>query len=150
MDDAWTGKMASRKTLHPSPRPAAATALRAAANYTQPETSYLVHEAVDAVRVARDGVIIQPTLHNASQPSSRFAYWSVHSLSQISFDRLQRGADAFCHRMAMNSEPALLSRQSTLMRETQKVESVGPVPIVSFSAFDCIATELDQTRFPFV
>ncbi len=116
---------------------------RATANYTQPETSYLVHEAVDAVRVAGDGVIIQPTPYNTSQPSGRFAYWSVHSLSQSIFDRLQGRAHAFCHAMAMNGIPALLPRPGTLVGEAQKVESIGSASIASFTAFDRIAAELD-------
>ena len=97
VDNARTGEMTSRKTLHPSPRPATTTKLTAAADYPQPETSYLVHEAADAVTVARDGMIIQPTLDNASQPASRFAKWAVHSLSQFRFDRLQGRTHAFCH-----------------------------------------------------
>ena len=80
VDNPWTGEMTSRKTLHPSPRPATATALTTAADTMQPETSYLVHEAADAVTVAWDGMIIQPSLDNTSQPSGRFAYWPVHSL----------------------------------------------------------------------
>ena len=81
MDNAWTGEMTSRETLHPSPGPATTATLTAAADYFQPKTSHLVHEAADAVTVARDGMIIQPALHNASQPTSRFAKWAVHSLS---------------------------------------------------------------------
>ena len=65
--------MASAKTSHPSPRPATATSLNTAAEYFQPETSHLVHEAADAVTVAGDGMIIQPALDNASQPTGRFA-----------------------------------------------------------------------------
>ena len=110
--------MASRKTLHPSPRPATATTLTAAADYFQPKTSHLVHEAADAVNVARDGMIIQPALYNASQPASRFVKWPVHSLSQFSFDRLQGRAYAFRHGVTMDGEPALLSRPGTLVSET--------------------------------
>ena len=79
--------MASTKTSHPSPRPATATSLTTAAEYFQPETSHLVHEAADAVTVAGDGMIIQPALHNASQPTGRFAKWPMHSLSQLCFNR---------------------------------------------------------------
>ena len=49
MEDAGTGKMTSGETLHPCPRPATATALAAAANHLEPETSHLVHETTDAV-----------------------------------------------------------------------------------------------------
>ena len=58
-----------------------ASALATAANHPKPQTSNLVHETADAVTVARDGMIIQPALHNASQPSTRFAKGAVHSLS---------------------------------------------------------------------
>ncbi len=76
------------KALHPSPRPATANKLTAAADYFQPKTSHLVHETADAASVAGDGMVIQPALHNASQPAGRLAKWPVHSLSQFRFDRM--------------------------------------------------------------
>ncbi len=73
MDDTHARKMAPAKALHPRPRPATATMLAAAADYAHPMTSHLVSKAADAATVVRDGMIIQPTLYNASQPSGRFA-----------------------------------------------------------------------------
>ena len=66
MDDTRPRKMTPAKALHPRPRPATATLLTAAADYAYPKTSYLVNKAANAATVARDGVIIQPTLYNAS------------------------------------------------------------------------------------
>ena len=126
MEDPRTGEMASGETLHPSPRPATATTLTAAADYFQPKTSHLVHEAADAVTVARDGMIIQPTLDNTSQPTGRLAKWPVHSLSQFSFDRLQGRADAFRHGVAMDGEPAALASLGTLVREAKKIKRFRP------------------------
>ncbi len=80
--------MTPGKTLHPGPRPTTATTLTTVADDFQPQTSHLVHEATDAVTVARDGMIIQPALHNASQPTSRFANGPVHLPSQFSLDLL--------------------------------------------------------------
>jgi hypothetical protein len=58
MDDARTGEMAPRKTLHPSPRPATATSLATVAKHLEPNTSYLVHKTFDAVTIVWDGMII--------------------------------------------------------------------------------------------
>ena len=150
MDDAWTGEMTPHEALHPCPRPAIATSLTAATNHFEPQTSYLVDETGDAVTVARDGMIVQPSTHNASQPSGRFTKWPVHSLSQFRFDRLQCRTHALGHGVAMNGEPALLSCLGTLVREAKKVKRLRPALSVSFSSFDRITAELDQTRFPLV
>ena len=85
--NAGTRKMFAHQTVHSSPSPTA-TSLAAAADTAKPQTSHLVNKTTDAVAVARNGVIIQPTLHNTPQPATRFAKWPVHSLSQFYFDRL--------------------------------------------------------------
>ena len=139
--------MTSHKTLHPSPRPTTATSLAAAAKHVEPKTSYLVHETTNAVTVARDGMIVQPALHNAPQPTGRFAKWPVHAFTQFCFDRLERGTHAFGHRMPMDREPAVLSRLATLVREAKEIESFRPALTASFTSVDRIAAELDQTRF---
>ena len=77
------GRCVTHQTVHPLPRPARATSLAAATNDMQPQTSYLVHETTDPVTVARNGMIIQPALHNTSQPAGRFAKWPVHAFSQL-------------------------------------------------------------------
>ena len=97
MDDVRTGEMMPRKALHPNPCPTPATSLAASANHPEPQTSDLVYESTDAVTVAWDGMIIEPSPHNASQPTGRFAKWSVHSFAQTSFDRVERGTHAFRH-----------------------------------------------------
>jgi len=97
MDDTHAGKMTPCKALHPRPCPATTTSLTAAADYSHPETRHLVNKATDAATVIGDGMIVQPALYNASQPSGRFAKWVVHSLSQLRLDRLQRRTHAFGH-----------------------------------------------------
>ena len=97
MDDTYAGKMTPGKTLHPRPCPATTTILAAAADYSHPKASYFVNEAADAATVVRDGMVVQPAPHNASQPSARFAQWMVHSLSQVRLDRLQGRTHAFGH-----------------------------------------------------
>ena len=86
MDDAGTGEMKPRKTLHSLPCPTTVTTLTAAAKHGQPVASCLVNETADAVTVARDGMIIQPALHDTPQPTTRFAHRPVHSLSQFRLD----------------------------------------------------------------
>ena len=150
MNDARTGEVEPRKSLHSLPRPAAVTSLAATTKLKQPVASYLVHETVDAVTVARDGMIIQPALYNTPQPTTRFAHRSMSSLAQFCFDLPQLGTYAFGHRMAMNREPALLASLGTLVREAKEIESFRPALAASFTSFHRIATKLDQTRFSFV
>ena len=56
----------------------------------------------------------------------------------------------FAMRVAMDGEPAVLPSLGTLVREAKKVESFRPALAASFTSFDRIAAELDQTRLPFV
>jgi len=81
MDDAGTGEMDARKALHSFPRPTTVTSLTAAPKRPTPETSDCGRETVDAVAVARHGMIIEPALQNAPQPATRFAHWPMHSLA---------------------------------------------------------------------
>ena len=89
--------MQTRKPLHPLPSPAASATLTTPAYYSKPETRDLIDETAEALAVTRDGMIIQPALHNAPQPATRFAYRPVHSLSQVRFDRLEFGTHAHRH-----------------------------------------------------
>ena len=73
MNDARAGEVQPREALHPLPGPTLATSLTAAAEHVEPLTSDLVDETSDAVAVAGDGVVIQPALHNTSQPAGRLA-----------------------------------------------------------------------------
>ena len=148
MNDAGTREMMPRETLHSLPSPTTATTLTATTYQRQPVTSYLVDETADAVTVARHGVIVQPALHNTPQPTTRFAHWSMLSLSQFRFDLPQFGTHAFGHRMPMNREPALLASLGTLVRETKEIESFRSALAASFTSLARITTELDQTRFP--
>ena len=86
MNEAGTGKMKPRQTLHSLPGPTTTTTLTATSKCGKPVSSYLADETADAVTVAGDGVIIQPAPHNAPQPTTRFAHRPVHSLSQCSLD----------------------------------------------------------------
>ncbi len=113
-------------------------------------TSYLVDETTDAAAVAGDGVIVQPTLHNASQPPARFTKWSMLSPAQLLLDCLQRRTHTACYRVTRDGEPAMLSGPGTLVRETQEVESIRPVLASLFSPFVRKTSELDQTSLSFV
>jgi len=86
-------------------------------------------------------MVVQPALHNASQPLGRFAKRTVYALSQFSFDRLWSRSHAFRHRMTMDSKPAMLPCSGTLVRRAQEVESLRPVFSASFTAFGCIAVQ---------
>ncbi len=95
-------------------------------------------------------MIIHPALHNAPQPTARFALRPVHSLSQISLDLLEFGTYPFRHRVAMDRKPAVLARLGTHMGEAEEVKRFRPFRPASLTAFDREATELEQARFPFV
>jgi len=50
----------------------------------------------------------------------------------------------------MDGVPALLSGLGAHVRETKEIESFRSALAASFTTFARIATELDQTRLPFV
>ncbi len=123
--------------------------LAASSNRAEPETSHLVDELVQPAAVARNGMIVQPSPHDARQPAARFAQGSCIRLRSFSLIACERRTHAFRHR-EWRWEPSRPRRVRTLVREAEKVERLGPPLAASFSSFDRIAAELDQTRFPFV
>ena len=81
--------MQTDKPMHSFPCPLAATTLTPPPDHRQPEPSDLVDEPTQAVTVARDGVIVQPALHNTPQPATRFADRTMHTCPQLLFDLLK-------------------------------------------------------------
>lgn len=142
--------MTSRHTAHPLPRPTRATALAAATQGRQPQTSHLVHETADPVTVARHSMIIQPALHNTSKPAGRFANGPVHAFTQLLLDRLQRCSYTLRHTVTMDRKPTVRSRRGTLVSETKKIERFRSALATLGSPLDRITTELDQARLAFV
>ena len=144
MGDAGTRQMQTDKPLHSFPCPLAATTLTTPTKRRQPVPGGLGNETMQAVAVARDGVIIQPALHNAPQPATRFADRTMHTFPQLLFDLLKRRTHAFGYRVTMDREPAVLLRLGTLVCETQKVESLGPALAMPLSPFDGVLPKFDQ------
>ena len=142
--------MFPHKAAHPFPRPATATALTPTTNQPQPNTAHLVHETTNPPTVARHGVVIQPTLHDAFEPASRLAQRAMHSLPKFRLNRLQRRTHTFRYRVAMDREPTVLLRFLAHMREAKKIETLRSALAASFSSLGRIATELDQTRLRLV
>jgi hypothetical protein len=149
MKDAGTRKMFTHQTAHTIPCPAA-TSLTTATKYVKPQTSYLADETTDSIAVSWDGVIVQPPLDNSTQPASRFAKWSVHSLLQIRFDLLQGRTHTLRYAVTLDRKPAMLSRFSTLVSKTKKVERLWRTFTRFCSTLGRIATKLDQASFTFV
>ena len=139
--------MFPHKAAHPFPRPATATALTPTTNQPQPNTAHLVHETTNPPTVARHGVVIQPTLHDAFEPASRLAQRAMHSLPKFRLNRLQRRTHTFRYRVAMDREPTVLLRFLAHMREAKKIETLRSALAASFSSLGRITTKLDQTRF---
>ena len=83
MNDAGTGKVKPRKTLHALPSPTTTTSLAATAEHMKPKTSYFVDETTEAAAIARDGMIVQPTSYNALQPTGRFSKWPVGHTAKL-------------------------------------------------------------------
>jgi len=54
----------------------------------QPKPSDLIDESTQAATVARNGMIVQPALHNTPQPAARFAERVMHTFPQLLFDLL--------------------------------------------------------------
>jgi len=88
MSDAGTWQMQTDKPMHSFPCPLAATTLTPSADSRQPKPCDLIDEPTQAVTVAWNGMIVQPTLHNTPQPATRFADRTMHTLPQLLFDLL--------------------------------------------------------------
>ena len=102
MSDAGTWQMQTDKPMHSVPCPLAATTLTPSADYRQPKPSDLIDETIQAVTVARNGMIVQPALHNTSQPAPRFADRMMHTFPQLLFDLLERRTHTFGDRVTMD------------------------------------------------
>ena len=74
----------------------------------------------------------------------------MHAFTQLRFDRLERGTHTFGHRMSMDGEPTLCASLGTLAREAKNIETFRSALPASFTSFDRIAAELDQTHLPLV
>jgi hypothetical protein len=85
MLDAGTRKILVQNSAHTCPGPGAGGTLTAAAQDAPPQTTHRVDKAAYADRIARDGVIIEPALHGASQPASGFAKRIVHPQTKLGF-----------------------------------------------------------------
>ena len=101
-------------------------------------------ETVRALLVVGDSVIVQPSRHNAIEPSACFAYRVVHSPSEFNAERTERSSHAFADAVAMNGKLVRPSSPAAHMGEAQEVERLGAFT-ASFSIFGREATELDQT-----
>ncbi|MEZ6032830.1 MAG: hypothetical protein R3C17_07045 [Planctomycetaceae bacterium] len=136
--------MQTGEPLHSGPSPLAATTLTPTPDDRQPEPGNLVNETTQAVTVARDGMIVQPTLHDTPQPAARFAERTMHTFPQVLLDLLKGRTHSFGNRVTMDREPAVLLRLSALVSETQKVESLGAALAASLTPFDGVPPKLDQ------
>ena len=137
--------MQTDEPLHSVPCPLAATTLTPATDHRQPEPSGLVNETTQAVTVARNGVIVQPALHNTPHPATRFADRTMHTFPQLLFDLLKGRTHAFGNRVTMDREPAVLLRLSTLVSEAQKVESLWSDLAMPLAPFDGVLPKFNQS-----
>ena len=150
MSDAGTGQMQTDKPMHAFPCPLAAATLTPPTDHRQPVPSDLIDEPTQATTVARNGMIVQPALHNTPQPATRFADRTMHTFPQLLFDLLKGRTHTFGDRVTMDREPAVLLRLSTLVSETQKVESLGPALAMPLSPFDGVLPKFDQSSLGLV
>ena len=74
----------------------------------------------------------------------------MHTFPQLLPDLLKGRRHAFGNRVTMDREPAVLLRLSTLVSETQKVESLGSALAVSLAPFDGVLPKLDQSSLVLV
>jgi len=145
MSDAGTRQMQTDKPMHSFPCPLAATTLTPPTDHRQPKPGGLVNETTEAMTVARNGMIVQPALHNTPQPATRFADRTMHTFPQLLFDLLKGRTHAFGYRVTMDREPAVLFRLGALVSETQKVESLWPALAMPLSPFDGVLPKFDQS-----
>ncbi len=122
MENTGTWEMPPHEAFHPSPGPAATTALTPSTKGTQPVTNHLLNETFQLPHVAGDGVIVQPSLNNTSQPASRFAGGPVHSFTKFYVDLVESSTHAFAHAVAMEHEPAVRSGLGAHVCEPKEIE----------------------------
>jgi hypothetical protein len=84
--------------------------------------------------ISRYGVVVEVSLHDSSQPLTRFPDWGMHPDLELLFDCLQLRPHAFACRFAAYGEIAFPVSPTT-MGETQKIErlrfsSPSVLPIV--------------------
>ncbi len=74
MGEARAGEVAISQASHAFPRPAATAA---ATEHLKPEASHFANKTVQAPRVTRHGMIVQPALHHSLEPAACFADCNV-------------------------------------------------------------------------
>ena len=142
--------MLTSKPLHPVPCPTIAATLTTAANYRQPQLCDLVNKTAQALTVARDGMVTQPSTNHLSEPAARFAKRSVFPLEQVLFDVLQLRTHSFRYRLPVNREPAVTPSNTALVRETKKVKRLWSSLTVLPTSLDRVLAELNQTSLVLV
>ena len=138
------------KPFHTDPGPALLPFLASVAYDAQPKSDYLINEAIDALGVARDSMVLQPSLHDRTQPPRGFTQGAVHAFAKPNLYGGQRRAHAFGDGKTSNREPAMRSRLRTEVRKAEKIKRFRASGAASAPVVDRVASELNQTRLTFV
>ena len=145
MENSGAGNPSLKMRLKPFPVPSRAGFLAPAPDCPQPEASDGVTELVQALIVPRDGVIAEPSLHDAGEPGTGHVKWLVHPLAEFLLDRLERGPHAFGDTDAEELEGPSASL-STAVSETQKIKRFRFSTTPALAVAGCVAAKLDQPR----
>jgi hypothetical protein len=128
--------------MHPCPGPA--VTLTAAAKNPKPQLGDLITELLQTLHVARNGMIIQPSLHHASQPAADRSKGPMSALLKVCLDRRQRGPHALRHAFAVDREPAMTPGHAATVSEAEKIERFRATFSASLVTVDREATEFDH------
>jgi len=99
-------------------------------DHRQPEPSDLIDEPTQAVTVARNGMIVQPALHNTPQPATRFADRTMPTCPQLLFDlpKLNQSSLVLVQLQAKPGKPCVecFQTRGPLVRGPTELKNIGP------------------------
>ena len=131
--------------LESFPVPAGAGLVAPAPNHLKPDSTHRLAELFQPCVVPGDGVIIEPSLNDASKPSTLYVDRFMHLFPECLLYCFQSHSHAFGYR-----DPDDLKRPSAggpaAVRETEEVKCLrSPLP-PSLTAGGCESSKFDQSR----
>jgi len=130
-------------------RPTHPVTLTSATKLGKPERLHFVEELRHPFQVAGDGLIVQPTLTNPSQPFTDRINRPMALLDRLHLDHRNRGTQTLRDRCPAEGEPASTGHIAA-MREAKKIERFRSTFTARLPIAGRIAAKFDQASFIFV
>ena len=129
------------------PGPGHSTALTTAPESAPPLPDHLCPEAIEAVHVAGDGMIVKVAANDRLQPPPSLGHRVMPSSPQLRLDLLQLRGQALAHRLTLDEKSIRLPSLAAEMRKTQKVEIIR-LPLTALLPIVVgVTSKLDEPRF---